>query len=65
MVDSDGTISTRIEGAFSVDELNQALDRPIGPTLQSSPLRRRISTPTLSSALGHPAVDAADRRHVR
>ncbi len=27
VVDSDGTISTRIEGAFSVDELNQALDR--------------------------------------
>ena len=27
VVDSDGKVSTRIEGAFSVDELNQALDR--------------------------------------
>jgi hypothetical protein len=27
VIDSDGTISTRIEGAFSVDDLNQALDR--------------------------------------
>ena len=27
VVDSDGRVSTRIEGAFSVDELNQALDR--------------------------------------
>jgi hypothetical protein len=27
VVNSDGTISTRIEGAFSVDELEQALDR--------------------------------------
>ena len=27
VVDSDGTISTRIEGAFSVDELNAALDK--------------------------------------
>ena len=26
VVDSDGKVSTRIEGAFSVDELNQALD---------------------------------------
>jgi hypothetical protein len=27
VVDKDGTISTRIEGAFSVDELNAALDK--------------------------------------
>ena len=27
VIDSDGKVSTRIEGAFSVDELNQALDR--------------------------------------
>ena len=27
VINSDGTISTRIEGAFSVNELNQALDK--------------------------------------
>ena len=27
VIDKDGTISTRIEGAFSVDELNAALDK--------------------------------------
>ena len=27
VIDSDGKVSTRIEGAFSVDELDQALDR--------------------------------------
>ena len=27
VIDSDGKVSTRIEGAFSVDELKQALDR--------------------------------------
>jgi hypothetical protein len=27
VVNSDGTISTRIEGAFSVNELNEALDK--------------------------------------
>ena len=27
MINSDGTVSSRIEGAFSVDELNQALDQ--------------------------------------
>ena len=27
VINSDGTVSSRIEGAFSVDELNQALDQ--------------------------------------
>ncbi len=27
VINSDGTVSTRIEGAFSVDELEQALDK--------------------------------------
>ena len=27
VINSDGTVSTRIEGAFSIDELNQALDQ--------------------------------------
>ena len=27
VIDADGKVSTRIEGAFSVDELEQALDR--------------------------------------
>jgi hypothetical protein len=27
VINSDGTISTRIEGAFSVNELKQALDK--------------------------------------
>ena len=26
MIDADGKVSSRIEGAFSIDELNQALD---------------------------------------
>jgi hypothetical protein len=30
VIDKDGTISTRIEGAFSVDELNAALDKVSG-----------------------------------
>jgi hypothetical protein len=29
VINSDGTVSTRIEGAFSVDELEQALDRTL------------------------------------
>ena len=42
-IDSDGTVSTRIEGAFSVDELNAgARPRPVGPRAQSSPFERRI-----------------------